>query len=1280
MGTYGERLNKSRSYEETVTSLICHILFAGILIVPLIILLSKTKVIHISNNLLFMVCFSLLFATLGPYMLYISRVPIKIIKYYVAFSMMIAVSMFSLIPEINVRAGYFIGIAIALVYLDTVMMIIMSVASYIIMNVCLFAIAARWLLSANGRMPSFHASLVLYRSAVFTPTLEFIFMLPVFFIACILARRHVMREEELFVELSTEEERYRLAFEGSDDVIFDYVYDKDKLTYYGSILEEDADNSVERTINNAFEKLSRGELVYSEDIESVIKLLNGETQEPLKVRFCGKEPSEYIWIRIEGRVVKRGGKKIRVVGKITDITSEKEKEKDFLEVAQRDNATGLYTWDIGLQLIDKLAVQDGEKLYYLFFKILNLSDITDEYGSFFTDAIILRVAETAKAVLKPEDYLFRLNNATFIAIIRDTDEAMLAMIHSSLEHSLDHIYTGESGEELDYIVRFTAEKEELLKYIEGEESSIIDPVKKSGNLDYDAVSFTFNILEHSKSFSNSMMLLLEHIANQFNIVNIHVMEKDDTPGLEICLYDFSSVPGGSKFNPGERRESDTAELQMTYDILSNSEYIIMNSAFLANYSNDARSRITDNRTSHLVVPILSGGDVYGTVDYEHLNIDYEWPERTRNTLIEVTRCMSTYLLRDRADSASRAKSDFLASISHEIRTPLNAITGFSELMLSRDNLDPDSRKYASGIKGSADNLLAIISGILDFSKIESGKVEIMHEHFRISELVADLYRMTSMSVREKGLDYNISFNGKVPDGLIGDEQRIKQVLLNLVSNAIKFTNDGQIDLNVSFAPGEEERKGMLYAAVTDTGSGIREDEINLIFESFQYADNARNKSTKGVGLGLTICKDLLHLMNGEISCKSTLGKGSTFEITIPIDVFDESQAQFTEGMAENKQEDVFHLPFICPRAKILIVDDNKVNLDVAKGLIGQYHPQITTAMSGDEALNIYFAEHDFDLIFMDHMMPRMDGIECVNHLRKLNVAGAADVPVVALTANAVKGARKFFLTSGMDDYISKPIKLTTLAEVMSRWIPDKYKETPIWDNSWEDPSLREDKVEDNTKAHAGNSKSAGTVDIYDFSTLEDINTDDAIRNVGGSKEVYRELLATFYDSDTMSEAQQYYDDRDLENYRITVHGLKSSARYIGADNLSDKAKELEDYSKKNDWDSIDREHQNIIPLYRKVADSIKRYLEQGGSAESSPSKGDSISKDELIEKLNNLKDSLGEMDFDQAADIASSLKEISYEDEKIDVDVKDIVRMVENFDFEDAETNLDILMEGYYSQ
>ncbi|MBO5551547.1 MAG: response regulator [Lachnospiraceae bacterium] len=1269
MGTYGERFRNSTSYEESVTPLISRILLFCALVVPVLIALARLDIIRVRDYLLYSICFVLIFTTLGPYFLYKSSIPSKFIKYYIAISLTVSVAMCALIPGTGIRMGYLIGVAAALIYLDVKLMIAASIFSYIAMTASLFAVAARWLITANGDFPSINAIGILFKNSVLGTTIEYFILLPAFFVACILARKHLISEEELYIELSTEEERYRLAFEGSHDVIFDYVYDTDRLSYYGSIADRNADNSVEMNLSHAFERLSRGELVHSDDIGDVINLLNGETSEPINVRLCAPVPGEYIWIRIEGRVVKKGEKKIRVVGKITDISEEKRKEEDFLENAKKDAATGFLTWDTGEQLIERLEAEDKKKLYYLFFKILNLDEITDKYGSFFTDAIISRIAETSRAVLKPEDYLFRLNTYTFIAILTDTDEDMLNMIHSSLEHSLDHIYTGddETGA-LDYIVRFISDKAELLSYVSGEDSSTIEPVKKSGNIDYDTVSFTFNILEHSRNFQKSMMLLLEHIANKFNIVNIHVMERDDTPGLEICLYDFSSVPGGSRYNQGDRRESDTAELQMMYDVLSNKEYVIMNSSFLSNYSNDTRNRITDEHTSHFIVPILSAGELYGTVDYGHLNLDYEWPERTINTLVEVTRCMSTYLLRDRADSASRAKSDFLSSVSHEIRTPLNAISGFSELMLAKEELDSEARRYATGIKGSADNLLAIISGILDFSKIESGKIEIVHEMFSLSDMISDLYRMTVVSVQDKGLDYNVSFEGRVPDGIIGDEQRLKQVLLNLVSNAIKFTTDGQIDVVVSYIPDEESIKGILTVSVRDTGAGIRDEDIGHIFESFQYGDNARNKSTKGVGLGLTICRDLLHMMRGEITCESAYGEGSVFRFNVPVDVFDDSPAEFHDGFSDTRPEEVFHLPFICPRAKVLIVDDNKVNLDVAKGLIGQYHPQITTAMSGDEALNIYFSEHDFDIIFMDHMMPKMDGIECVNHLRRLNVEGAADVPVVALTANAVKGARKLFLSSGMDDYISKPIKLTTLAEVMSRWIPDKYKETPIWDKTWEDPSVREDKAK-----LSGEQKAPA--DIYDFSVLEDINPDQAIVNVGGSKEVYRELLATFLDSDSMSEAQQYYDSRDLENYRITVHGLKSSARYVGADRLSEKAKELEDYSKNGDWSSIDREHANIIPLYGRVADSIRSFL--GGTGAPSEGAGgySTISREELKEKLKALMSSLQDMDFDNAGDIAASLKNTSCNDEVIDTDVWDVIRMVESFDFEDAEANIPPVLE-----
>ncbi len=1264
MGTYGDKLKNSKSYEETLTPILCRVLLVLALSVPVLIIATRVGLYQLTDKELIGVSIYIFAATVVPYFMSISRMPTYIIKYYITIAVVLSVAVISLMPGANVNISYMLGITIALIFLDTRLMLVTALVSYVGMLVSLFLKTAG--IFFNGGSHSFLLSETMetFMPKAYAMSVEFLFLLPLFVFACHLARRHLVAEEDLFLELSTEEERYKLAFEGSKDVIFDYVYDTARMTYFGSVLDKDDDNTQEHVINRAFDKLAAGNLVHLDDIVKVINLLSGKTDKPINVRLCTKNAGEYIWIRIEGRIVKKGDKNIRVVGKITDITEEKKQEENFLENAKKDQVTGFYTWDIGEKLIDKLEVEGKTNLYYLFFKIMNLDTITDQYGTFFSDAIISRIAEMTRSVLREEDFVFRINDETFAAILVDVGEEMLSIIHSSLERSLEHIYTGGTDiEGIDYIVRYVKDKEKFFGMIQGENTTQILSGRKTGDVDYDAVSFTFNILEHSKELSSSMMMLLEHIGNQFNIMNIHILEKDEAPGIETCLYDWSSAPGGSRFKAGERRESDLSDLQMAYDLLRRNDYIIIDSSFISALSNESRSRVTGNHTSHFIVPIFSGGEIYGVVDYEHLNVDYEWPESTKATLMEMTRCMSTYILRDRADSASRAKSDFLTSISHEIRTPLNAISGFSELLLAKNDIDDDTRKFSQGIKGSADNLLSVISGILDFSKIESGDVEIINEKFRVTEMVTNLYRMVLLSVEEKGLQFNVSYDGDVPDGLIGDEQRIKQVLINILSNAVKFTHEGQVDFVLSFDRGDEE-VGILRADVRDTGVGIKEEDIEYIFDSFQYADKTQNKSTKGVGLGLSISRNLLHMMGGDVTCNSEYGVGSTFSISVPVQIFDDKPAIFDPDYVESPEDERFHVPFICPDAKILIVDDNKVNLEVAKGLIGQYLPDIKAVTSGDEALNVYFSEHDFDLIFMDHMMPKMDGIECVGHLRKLDVAGAADVPVVALTANALKDAKKFFLSSGLDDYLPKPIKLDELADIMSKWIPEKYKKPYDEADYYAKPSIAQEKPAEKTEDNVS-------------AVLKGIDYEAGLKNVMGSPEIYKELLETFMESDSLGQAEQFYRQRNLDDYRITVHALKSSARYIGAGDLSDKAKELEDLARDGDWAGIDAEHPNLIPMYNLVASSITAYLGGGEQeAEKAPEidESDRIEKGVLKERLEELLGMLNDMEYDGAADIAARLKHISYIDETVQDELDAVIHLIDNFDFEEAEERLATLI------
>ncbi|MCR5746825.1 MAG: response regulator [Lachnospiraceae bacterium] len=1281
MGDYGKKMKNVVSYDDKVTLPISQALLVCSLSVPLLLCLVSLGFYDLTTEAMMSLAVSLLIVTTTPYIMYKLKVPSSIIKYCIPIMCSIIIAIYAIMPGIEINLAYLLGIAVAAIYLDSKLLLVTGGVSYILMMVSSFMNTMGVFFVAKERKLTFMEALQKFEPRGLSLTIEFTVIFFALMTVCYFSRKHLMTEDDLLLELSTEEERYRLAFEGSKDVIFDYFYETGRFSYYGSLVDKNVSNSEEHVIEHAFSMLSSGALIHYDDIPKVLDLITGKSGDSVVVRLCDKEPGEYIWIRIDCSIVKKGSKNIRAVGKITDITDEKNQEENFLKMAVKDSTTGFYTWEIGEELLDRLEENEEGNIYFLYFKILNLDAIIEQYGSFFSDAIISRIAEITRAILREDDYLFRINTETFAAVLVDVDEDMLTMIHSSLERSLEHIYTGGTDVEgLDYIVRYIKERPKFEQLIAGESSKQIISGRKSGELDYEAVSFTFNILEHSRDLPSSMMMLLEHIGDQFNIMSIHILELDDTPGIETCLYEWSSMPGGRRLKAGERRDSDVDDLEEAYEILRKNEYLVIDTAYMSRLSNESKARLSANHTSHFIVPIYSGGEIYGAVDYEHLNVDYVWPEVTKSTLMEITRCMSTYILRDRADFASRAKSDFLSSISHEVRTPLNAISGFSELLLAKDDIDDEVRKYAGGIKGSADNLLSVISGILDFSKIESGDVDILKEKFRLSDMLFSLYQMIVAGAEEKGLELNINFEGRVPDGLIGDGQRIKQVLINLLSNAIKFTNSGRVDLNISFKFADDN-EGLLYADVKDTGIGIKQEVIDTIFDSFQYADKTKNKSIKGVGLGLSISRNLLHLMKGDIGCTSEYGKGSTFSISVPLKVYDESEAFFNPEYLKERDDDVFRIPFVCPDARVLIVDDNKVNLEVAKGLIGQYQADITAVMSGDEALNVFFREHNFDIIFMDHMMPKMDGIECTNHLRKLDVEGAAEVPIVALTANAVKDARKMFISAGMDDYIAKPINLEELAEIMNRWIPGKYKKEPEAfipgkaRQAVKNPEASQPEVSHSVKKQE-NTEPAGEYDV-----LKGIDYKSGMKNVMDSPEIYKELLETFIDSDSISDAEKFFADRNLEDYRISVHGLKSSARYIGAAELSDKSKELEDLARDGNWEGIEREHPVLVPMYKEVADSIKLYLGESKKAEENNSSSeDAIERDELKNRLEDILDMLRDMDYDAAGDMVSRLKHVSYTDEAVQDEIDEIIHMIDNFDFEEAEERLTALIAWGFSK
>ncbi|MCR4673701.1 MAG: response regulator [Lachnospiraceae bacterium] len=384
-----------------------------------------------------------------------------------------------------------------------------------------------------------------------------------------------------------------------------------------------------------------------------------------------------------------------------------------------------------------------------------------------------------------------------------------------------------------------------------------------------------------------------------------------------------------------------------------------------------------------------------------------------------------------AESANRAKSNFLANMSHEIRTPMNAICGMSELIL-RDSKDEVAKESAGMIKMASESLLAIINDILDFSKIESGKMDLINEPFQVASLLNDVATMIRVRLENKPVELEVKINPSFPSELYGDVVRVKQVLINLLNNAVKFTKKGSITLEIDYET-VSDKKCRIFAKVKDTGIGIKEDDLKVIFESFTQVDTKKNRTEEGTGLGLAISKNLVSMMNGHMQVESVYGEGTCFSFDVVASVVNWDPIGEFIVAYENIRVDIFNTTMTAKDAKILVVDDNRMNLKVCEGILKPYGIKPISLESGQAAINCFTNINDFHIIFMDHMMPGMDGVEAMKKIRELD--GGKDVVIVALTANALSGAKQSYREAGFDDFLAKPIEAKKMDEILRRYLP-----------------------------------------------------------------------------------------------------------------------------------------------------------------------------------------------------------------------------------------------------
>ena len=522
-----------------------------------------------------------------------------------------------------------------------------------------------------------------------------------------------------------------------------------------------------------------------------------------------------------------------------------------------------------------------------------------------------------------------------------------------------------------------------------------------------------------------------------------------------------------------------------------------------------------------------------------------------------------------ADEASEAKSRFLADMSHEIRTPINTIIGMNEMIL-RETDNRDIMGYSRNIKQSGNNLLQLINGILDFSKIEDGKMEIVPVKYNVASQMTYLINSISERASAKNLELIADIDPGIPTGLFGDDTRINQVLTNLLTNAVKYTEKGSVTLRVTELSRQDENIVIRYE-IADTGIGIRQEDMQRLFESFERLDVVRNRNIEGTGLGMTITRRLLELMGSELKVDSTYGKGSTFsfelsqriEDTAPIGDYRKT-AESTESGPSYKES--FH----APDARILVVDDTKLNIFVVENLLKKTGLVIDTAVNGNDAIALA-GENDYDVILMDQRMPGMDGTEAMQRIRAHETVTGKRTPIICLTADVISGARERYIEQGFDDYLTKPIDGTELEKMLIRYLPgEKVEKTQV--------QITEPSGESSLKTGLfGELESAG------------VDTSRGLSYSAGDEAMYIDVLKA-YAGEGSTRVQKLEDCLAFENlkdYGIYIHALKSSSRTIGAAGLSDIAAKLEAAAKDGNMKVIRSCHEDAMEKYRKIVAVIR---------------------------------------------------------------------------------------------
>ena len=593
-----------------------------------------------------------------------------------------------------------------------------------------------------------------------------------------------------------------------------------------------------------------------------------------------------------------------------------------------------------------------------------------------------------------------------------------------------------------------------------------------------------------------------------------------------------------------------------------------------------------------------------------------------------------------ANQANAAKSYFLSTMSHDIRTPMNAILGLNEMVL-RSSRDDEIISYSESIRTAGNTLLGLINDILDLSKIEAGRMEIIDVDYSFVSTLNDLVNMVQQKAVDKGLAFKLNIDKDIPAILHGDEIRIKQVITNILSNAVKYTKEGSVTFSAGYEKLPDKPDAViLKISVADTGIGIKPEDMKRLFKAFERIEEKRNRNIEGTGLGMTIAQSFLAMMGSQLKVESVYGEGSVFSFDLEQEVVKwDPVGDYEEAFKRSlKERHGYHERFTAPEADVLVVDDTPVNLTVFSSLLKRTKIRIDTAESGDEAV-VKYKNKRYDVIFLDHMMPNKDGIETLAEMRGLKGMPNDETPIICLTANAISGMREMYIKAGFDDYITKPIDSERLEAMLLQYLPKDKIAPPSEDDEREDDVLPEF--------------------LYHLDAIDV----DSGRKHCGNVESYMATLKMYLDTAAKNadDIEAFWAAGDIRNTTTKVHALKSTSRVIGAVELGEFAARLEKAGDSGDTETLGRELPGLLQQYRKLAEDLEPLNEQGDPREEEGKP--LITDEELKEACRALSEFCESFDFESVTHVAGSLKKYRIpEAEAARVDA--IIKAVDNYDYE----------------